>query len=162
MPRPSPPPSLPQPTPPPPSSANRKRRRAPHPSPDLVRRQGIFDQSQVGACSPFIVSLPIALARLPVGVTAFPFVFGSSTSLSHPFTASGWYVAHTSFWDVPADSAMAQCANTGNEIVSCFPTSDVTVPQHQLAYFVCKQSSPLGFLAAPSSIHRYSPSCAYI
>ena len=35
------------------------------------------------------------------------------------------------------EDAEALCANTGNEVISCFPTADVTIPQHELAYFVC-------------------------
>lgn len=38
---------------------------------------------------------------------------------------------------VLTEAAEALCANTGNDVVSCFPTGDVTVPQHELAYFVC-------------------------
>ncbi|VDC04499.1 unnamed protein product [Peniophora sp. CBMAI 1063] len=38
--------------------------------------------------------------------------------------------------------AEALCANTGNDVVSCFPTADATIPQHELAIFVWNSRRP--------------------
>ncbi|KZV62465.1 hypothetical protein PENSPDRAFT_591369 [Peniophora sp. CONT] len=40
------------------------------------------------------------------------------------------------------EAAEALCANTGNEVISCFPTADSTVPQHELAIFVWNSRRP--------------------
>ncbi|KAF7292050.1 NAD(P)-binding protein [Mycena indigotica] len=41
------------------------------------------------------------------------------------------------------DSAKARCENaSGNEVLSCFPTADVSIPQHQWATFVWNSRTP--------------------
>jgi hypothetical protein len=55
------------------------------------------------------------------------------------------------------DDAMTQCQiSSGNDVVSCFPTSDTTIPQDQWATFVCAYSAirplPSACLAHHSSL----------
>ncbi|KAI0036468.1 hypothetical protein K488DRAFT_10513, partial [Vararia minispora EC-137] len=48
----------------------------------------------------------------------------------------------TIFNQSAVDAAKTQCANVGNDVISCFPAAGDVVPQHEQAYFVWNSRRP--------------------
>lgn len=146
-------PSLPAQTPPPqlPPSAFSKRRRQ-HPDrrsmynlvdrpsdPYIVTRDVIADESQVGTSIPFPYtshSPHLPCQCLVILTRAYLFTRSTSHHLS--------------------EEAQSQCqVFSNNAVFSCFPTNTTSIPQHQIASFVCASLSPLSL--RPLTAHIFLP-----
>lgn len=99
-----------------------RRRRTPS------RRQ-TADGSQI---SKFLLHLVLRLVATDAYLSSFP-----AKCQSNVFILTTFFSPHS----FPAGAAMEQCeVFSGNQIISCFPTSNVIVPQHDYAPFVCASS----------------------
>lgn len=98
-----------------------RRRRTPS------RRQ-TADGSQISK----FLHLVLRLVATDAYLSSFP-----AKCQSNVFILTTFFSPHS----FPAGAAMEQCeVFSGNQIISCFPTSNVIVPQHDYAPFVCASS----------------------
>ncbi|KIY44766.1 hypothetical protein FISHEDRAFT_77176 [Fistulina hepatica ATCC 64428] len=61
----------------------------------------------------------------------------------HSHASSSLYPRDTIYQETLVEEAMQDCIDVGNNVYSCYPTSDTTFPQHDYASFVWNSRSPV-------------------